>query len=324
MEQADFRKYIQRANIGRMIVPVVFLIFISLIFNYCHISSWLFPKHIDNVDMAWTAYEDNDIYITCTIDKMMYTGIEHDGKHGINGRYYYSLNNGKCRYYLIKTNEERAVPVIENYTFNARIVADDDLMKQLNEIMADQLDWTDDGLGEVTGSYIFSEVDYNRGLLRFFTGVMVVAVLMALINMAVILYNIFNPYDAVSFWRFGHHKDRANEVKRANGEYNRDIIFMSQGMYVTENYFIYHDTYEFEIVPLDDIVWAYKHSSLHWKFGTRHFITYNMRIVTKYKKTYVFGNKTKESCDALLDIISSSRPEILIGYSQENKVKMSN
>lgn len=324
MEQGDFRAFIRFSNGRRLIVPLLFMIFLVVVFYGFSIPNWLFPLRLNNAGEAEEACEQDNHYVYCTVPRMMYAGIDHMEKGRLDGHYYYSLEDGRCQYYLVASERGNAVPVLENYSFNARILKEEEIAKDLDRLMSDMLGWTEEGVNGAANDYILSEIDYNGYNIWTIAVIMAVSFLIAMLHIITLAYNVVNPYDALGFIHFGNGRQRREMILQANDEYNRQVIFMSQGMYVTENFFVYYDKGDFEIIPLDDIVWAYKHSSLRWRIGTRHFITYNVRLVTFYKKTYVFENKTKESCDALLDIIAAQRPEILIGYSQENKVKMNN
>lgn len=322
MAEGDFGKYIQDAKKRRLIAPAVFIVFLFLIMHIFSIKNWLFPLKIAGADEAQGMYENGKSYVYCTPQRLLYTGIDHrkDGK--VDGYYYYSLEDGRCSYYLIAARAKSAQPVLQNYSLNARILQEDELASDLDRLMAQQLGWTTDGVDDVTSDYILSEIDYNRRNIWLISVMIAVSFTGALAHIVVLLYDMMNPYAASDFRFLGDKNERRDVILEANREYNERVLFMSQGMYITDNYFIYHAGEEFAIVPLEDITWAYKHSSLWWAIGTKHFITYNVRLVTIYHKTYVFRGKTKESCDGLLDSLAIQHPEILIGYSQENKIKI--
>lgn len=322
MEQQDFGKYIQKANIRQIIIPVAFVVFLFVVFWSFSVKNWLFPVRITDEGEIDAAYEGDSTYVYCNVKRLLYTGIDHYARGKVDGYYYYSLVDGTCRYYLIDARQKQAQPVLENYGFGARILREEELASNLDKLMAGMLDWTMEGVDRVAGDYILSEIDYDRKNILLIAALMLLSGTLAVLHIVTIVYNIFNPYAALNFSHFGNKDERRRVILEANAEYNDRVLFMSQGMYVTDNYFIYHDSDEFEIVPLEDIVWAYKHSSLKWSLGMRHFITYTIRLVTVYKKTYSFRGKTKESCDGLLEIIAGQHPEILTGYSEENKAKM--
>lgn len=322
MEQQDFRKYIQLVNRRQIIMPVAFVIFLIMIFYFFSIKNWLFPVRITDESGFDMAYEGDLTYVYCNVERLLYTGIDHYVRGRVDGYYYYSLIDGKCRYYLIDSRQKPAQPVLENYGFGARILREEELASNLDSLMSKMLNWTSDGVDSVANDYILSEIDYDRQNILVIAVLMCVSGLLAVFHILTICHNMLNPYGALNFYHLGNKEVRKELILKANAEYNDKVLFMSQGMYVTDNFFIYHDLDEFEIVPLENIVWAYKHSSLKWSFGMKHFITYTMRLVTVQKKTYSFRGKTKESCDGLLEIIAGKHPEILTGYSEEIKAKM--
>lgn len=322
MESVDFKKLIQTSNKRRMIVPAIFSVFVLILFSSFSVKNWIFPLRINDIEEAESAYESNQMYVFYNAKRLLYTGIEHKSRGKVDGYYYYSLENGRCRYFLVESHQKAPQPVLENYAFHGRLIQQEELASNLDILMAQMLDWTTDGVDSVSSELILSEIYFDEHLLMATVIVMFVSLAVALIRVLALAYGIFDPYGALNFRHLGNKNEREGIIRAANQEYNDHVMFMSQGMYVTDNYFIYYDADEFEIVPLEDIVWAYKHSSLRWTIGVRHFITYNMRLVTVYHMNYVFHGKTKESCDGLLEIIAEKHPEILIGYSQEIKAKI--
>ena len=81
---------------------------------------------------------------------------------------------------------------------------------------------------------------------------------------------------------------------------------------------IAYDRQNIFIVPLENIVWAYKYSYLN-HFSLHKKISYSLCIVTDQKKRYTVHNKPKNGVDLVLNQLQTRFPEIMIGYKNENK-----
>ncbi len=96
----------------------------------------------------------------------------------------------------------------------------------------------------------------------------------------------------------------------------------TEDMIITEHYFIETSVYGNAIVPIDEIIWIYKYSTLH-KFFWYHFsISYTLHISAK-KHLYIQCPKNiKSDIDGIIDYLSEANHDILVGFSEENRLKV--
>ena len=96
----------------------------------------------------------------------------------------------------------------------------------------------------------------------------------------------------------------------------------TEDMFITEHYFIETSSYGVAIVPIDAIIWIYKYSTMH-KFLWHHFsITYTLYI-TAGKRHYIKCPKNiKSDIDGIIDYLAEANHNILVGFSEENRLKV--
>lgn len=96
----------------------------------------------------------------------------------------------------------------------------------------------------------------------------------------------------------------------------------TEDMFITEHYFIMTSPYGNAIIPIHEILWIYKYSTLH-KFLWYHFnISYTMHIIGN-KHLYVHCPKnTKSDIDGIMDYLAEANHNILVGFSEENRLKV--
>ena len=96
----------------------------------------------------------------------------------------------------------------------------------------------------------------------------------------------------------------------------------TEDMFITEHYFIVTSPLGNAIVPIQEILWIYKHSTLH-KFLWYHFsISYTLHITAK-KHFYIRCPKNiKSDIDGIIDYLAEANHDILVGFSEKNRLKV--
>lgn len=96
----------------------------------------------------------------------------------------------------------------------------------------------------------------------------------------------------------------------------------TEDMFITEHYFIMTSPYGNAIVPIKEILWIYKYSTLH-KILWYHFsISYTLHISAN-KHLYIHCPKnTKSDIDGIIDYLAEANHDILVGFSEENRLKV--
>ena len=109
------------------------------------------------------------------------------------------------------------------------------------------------------------------------------------------------------------------QIKLAEFELGQEPILKKGIFTITEHFLIASSKIQLYLLPLDKIVWVYKHSSLH-RLSFKHVhITYTLRVIAKKKLKLVASMQPKEDVDAVIDHISAYCPDALINYSRENE-----
>ena len=96
----------------------------------------------------------------------------------------------------------------------------------------------------------------------------------------------------------------------------------TEDMFITEHFFIETSRYGVAIVPIQEIIWIYKHSTLHKLFWYHFSISYTLNI-TANKHVYIHCPKNiKSDIDGIIDYLSEANHNILVGFSEENRQKV--
>ena len=302
-----------------MIFPILFLLILIYIALNSSIINCLFPFKAAISDQPSQLYNNGITYVETTSGTLHYTGYDYFKGSTTKAHYFYSLENGKCTIYVFSTDffTNGFQSTIENATFEAELIPASDNYKQLLTLMANDMNWTYEGLAACTDPIIISQMNYALvpsillGIFIYFSFAFSFG------HLLILIFNIIKPQYAYTFVALGHHKTRKMIILSAAEELENCVHFHQENMYVTTHYFLYISNYNIAIIPLDSMAWAYKYSRLHkyYLFGE---MTYTMKIITKQKIPYLFHRKTKKAADELLAYLKKTNVNMLIGYTQEN------
>ena len=95
----------------------------------------------------------------------------------------------------------------------------------------------------------------------------------------------------------------------------------TEDIFITEHFFIFTSNYGNAIIPIKEIIWIYKYSTMH-KFFWYHFsITYTLHISASKYLYLQCPKNIKSDIDGIIDYLSEANHDILVGFSEENRLK---
>ena len=203
-----------------------------------------------------------------------------------------------------------------------RVVRGQESFQALMASLATDLDWTESGISSQVSEYYFSEPDYHVTattiLFIVYFSTMIYAILYILTCLVCIRFPVLSP-PCQNLVVFGH---PAKLLAQAEEELATLPQLATEDMFITEHFFIMTSPDANAVVPIQEILWIYKHSTLH-KILWYHFsISYTMHI-TANKHMYVNCPKnTKSDIDGIMDYLAEANHHILVGFSEENRLKV--
>ena len=323
----NFEHYITR-NISafykrRIAAPVCYLLILLVLWFLFPIGEMVAPSRLSETDTLTSAYDADKEYVTVTLHDLSFTGYTMSRFGSISGYWYYGEQNDNFFIALLTPLTcEQGLPTIESATVRCRIVEDNATYQNLLTALATDLNWTENGLKNQLSPYYYSEPDYNpvANTLLFFVyfGTMIYALI------SLIRYILYTKIPAFApacqnLVVFGNPKAQLEEAEEELATLPQ---LATEDMFITEHYFILTSPYANAIVPIDQILWIYKHSTLN-KFLWYHFsISYTLRI-TANKHMYIQCPKNlKSNIDGIIDYLSEANHNILVGFTEENRRKV--
>lgn len=323
----NFEHYISR-NIKafykkRLLSPIIYLLILLVLWLIFPLKEMLMPPTLLNNQTIEEAYDKTSHYVRATFSDLTFTGYVSEQFGNTNGYYYYTVHNGECIIVLLDPRTcEQGLPYINQLTVNGAITEGQQSYERLLEQLAIDLDWTKEGISSQLSAYLFSEPALNPRinfiLFLIYFGTMFYALVSLILYVIYYFFPVLSPC-CQNLIIFGNPKKILEEAEE-------ELLTLPQlateDMFITEHYFILTSPYGNSIVPIQDILWIYKYSTLH-KFLWYHFsITYTLHITTNKRFTLHSPKNIKSDIDGIIDYLSEANHDILVGFNEENRLKV--
>lgn len=323
----NFEHYITRSirNVykRKLFSPIIYLLLLLVLWIYFPINSILFPPQIQEQDALEDLYQEDTQYVTAQLSDLKFTGYTQTLLGYTTGYYYYTIRDGKCTIVLLspRTSEE-GLPTIDSANIHAKILRGDSNFQQLLTQLSADLSWTSSGITEKVSTYYISEPGFRWVqsilLITFFILSGFYALLSILVCIACYIFPVLSP-PCQQLKLFGR---PAELLAQAEEELATLPQLATEDMFITEHYFIVIAASGIAIVPIQEIVWIYKHSTLHKLFWYHFSISYTLHI-TANKHLYIRCPKNlKSDIDGIMDYLAEANHNILLGFSENNRLKV--
>lgn len=314
--------HIRKTSIKHLVISVVPLLIIFIIFALIPFKELFWSDYVNTASEALKAHQNGSTFITVTPEVIYYTGYDLMEDRKSKGAYYYEIqDDNKCVFYLMNESED----IIENKYRDTGILVkfkkSNGLFDNMLEMLSKTIDWNYDGLKEITSDTILVQIDNVLWLyqLVFIILLMVILYLLYIVinNFLYSIFPILHPAvrKIKRFCNYDSYKALSEDL---DYQVITDVAHAG-GMYITENFFIHLGSFYVNIVPLSEVVFVYKNSQIK-SLSKMHFkILYNLHLIGNRRFRCTCPGKTKEDTDFILDYFANNYPDILNGYTDENR-----
>lgn len=305
----------------RIFSPILYLILILFIWFYFGISSILFPLSISEADSLKSLYTRHERFVHTTLEELYFTGYTQTDFGHTSGYYYYTMHDDICLIVLLSPSTcEEGLPKISTVSTSVRILKSSPSYQTLLTNLSSDLDWTTDGIQSKTSSYYLSEPDFKPVTTHLLIVFLAVTGFYATFSILSFLLYLRFPYLAPCLRQLSHFGRPKELLALAEEELLTLPQLATEDMYITEHFFIETSNYGIAIVPISEIVWIYKHSTLH-KFFWYHFsISYTLHITANHHVYFQCPKNIKSDIDGIIDYLSEANHNILVGFNEENRL----
>ena len=307
----------------RLFTPIVYLLILFLLWHIFSLSSLLSPDTLDDTTSFETAYRNDMEYVTTTLSDLKFTGYTQVQFGRTTGYYYYTMRGDECVIALLSPRiSEQGLPEIGAAAITGKILHGSKNFDALLVALSADLNWTENGIRNKVSPYFLSEPGYNiwgnRILFAVFFGTGAYALLCVVLFILFCCFPVLSP-PCQDLALFGNPKKL---LEQAEDELATLPQLATEDMFITEHFFIETSIYGNAIVPIDEIIWIYKYSTLH-KFFWYHFsISYTLHISANRHLYIRCPKNIKSDIDGIIDYLSEANHNILVGFNEENRLKV--
>lgn len=307
----------------KLLAPVLYLLFLAALWQVFSLSVLLSPDPLPSDMPLGTAYHNRKEYVSAALSDLRFTGYTQTVLGHTTGYYYYATRAQECILVLLSPDtSEEGLPYIAEASIQGKIMKDGESYRHLLTNLSGDLGWTEDGIHRKVSPYYISEPGFHKiQNTILFAGIFLTGGYSLLYVLSRILYILFPVLSPAcrDLALFGNPKKL---LEQAEEELATLPQLATEDMFITEHFFIETSVYGNAIVPIREIIWIYKYSTLH-KFFWYHFsISYTL-CISANKHLYIQCPKNiKSDIDGIIDYLSEANHNILVGFSEENRLKV--
>lgn len=315
----NIRDYYKRRIWG----PAVFLLLLIVLSFFLPLRSLVFPTKITNAGKISTLYNKNQSYVQVTLHDLYFTGYTKEWLGQRNGYYYYTIISDRGYIVLLDPKTcDQGISTIEEITIDAKIVQNSIAASSLMEKLSTDLNWTNESMSESFSSYMLDEPASSGWFTMLFILFLKLFVLYAVLHLLICALSIAFPVLSRPCRRLYVYGNPKKILEEAEEELKTLPQLATEDMFITQHYFIETSSYGVAIVPIKEIVWIYKYSTLH-KFLWHHFsISYTLYITANKRRYIRCPKNTKSDIDGIIDYLAEANHDILVGFNEKNRQKV--
>ncbi len=307
----------------RLSAPIFYLVLLLIFWFAFSLADPLFPDTLPSGTTLESAYRNDTTYVETSLSDLKFTGYTQQYLGFTTGYYYYTMRGDECIIVLLspKTCEE-GLPSVSQIHIHAKILRGPKSFDTLLSHLSEDLDWTENGIRNKVSGYLLSEPGYGTVSNILLYAVLFITGGYALISLILFLLYIHFPVlspPCQDLALFGNPKKLLDQAEEELATLPQ---LATEDMFITEHFFIETSVYGNAIVPIDQIIWIYKYSTLH-KFFWYHFsISYTLHISAKRHLYIQCPKNIKSDIDGIIDYLAEANHDILVGFSEENRLKV--
>ncbi len=321
LSQHYITENIKRFYKRRLLMPALFLLIMAAAYFIFPINNTLSPTEIKQ-SASLAALDAKGVEtIKVRVDKLYFTGYTSNLFNRANGYYYYTMWSDQCLLVLLSPSFcQEGIPTLEDVEITAIISRPGRSYQQIVTELSSDLNWTVKGLSEEMCSYYLNQTSATGYLTSIFLLVYFGCILYALAYLISTLVYFAFPIVSPPVRQLSKFGNSGKLLQQAEEELATLPQLATEDMFITEHFFIEIAQSGIAIVPISEIIWIYKHSTLH-KFLWYHFVISDTLHIVGNKHFYLqCPRNIKSDIDGIMDYLIEANHGILFGFNEKNRL----
>lgn len=316
---------IQSMYRSRLAAPVLFLAFAVFLYILLPVTAVFTPVAVTAYNEIAECYKSEKEFLALHIDELYFTGYSENFAGRIRGYYYYGTIDGKCMLFLLSPSScEKGLSRISDVSFTGKLVKGHHHYEMLLEKIAMDLNWTDTGIKQSVPAFYISEPDCHFSFSILF--LILLAGMAVYAAVSLIFCSVYLVFPAKSPIRkmLGRYGNPGQLLAQAEKELATLPQLATEDMFITEHFFIMLSKHKIAVIPIREIIWVYKYSTLHKTLWRHLGISYTLHITARKNLHLNCPKNMKSDIDGIIDYLSEANHDILVGFNEKNQYIVEN
>ncbi len=316
-------KHIRHVYCQRLISPTLYLLILAGLWLVFPLYDILIPQSMDHPGSLEKYSGSHASYVESRLTDLYFTGYTDTVFGQTAGYYYYTLWEDQCVIVLLSPHTcEEGVPHIESVNIRGRVLKGNSAYAALLKNLAQDLNWTEEGISEKVNGYVISEPAFGLPVNRLLAAVYILTGAYALVRLLFYLLYAFVPVCCPACRKLRLFGKPSVLLSQAETELAMHPQLAAEDMFITEHFFIALSSYGVALVPIQEIIWIYKYSTLKKIFWYHFNISYTLHINASRHFYIQCPKNEKSDIDGIIEYLSEANHNILVGFSEENRLKV--
>lgn len=330
MKAGDIYKKIRKIYFRHLIWPLFPIIMSVAFLIMVPFEEILYPVRVNSMDEVVEAVNNGEKYLELSLSRLTYSGYNYMRDTDVHGKYYYELTGegDKCVFVLLEPSKanEKATK-LSDVTIRVKVTETNGIFDNMLSMFAGNINWTEEGVSGMTEDYVLSQVDYHYRVYFILLVVLLVTFAYGLIifayNILIALVPRLCPKLLYAKYYFKSHKTKGMDKFVEHLSRELEAAKVCQGnMYITDHFIINMDNMDIDVVPVNKIMMVYEHSTLKSFMGIHLKVSYTLHLKCSKLICFHAPRKNIDDVNCILDYIRENEPDILVGYTSDNKQLM--
>ena len=316
-------KHIRHIYCQRLISPILYLLLLAALWLVFPLYEILFPQPMENPGSLEKYGSSHASYVELRLTDLYFTGYANTVFGQTNGYFYYTFWEDQCVIVLLAPDTcEEGIPHIESVDIRGRVLKGNGAYDALLDSLAQDLNWTTEGILEKVNGYFISEPAFGLSANRLLAAVYIVTGAYALVRLLCYLLYACVPACCPPCRKLRLFGKPSALLSQAETELATLPQLTTEDMFITEHFFIALSRYGVALVPIEEMIWIYKYSTLKKIFWYHFNISYTLHINASRHFYIQCPKNEKSDIDGIIDYLSEANHDILVGFSEENRLKV--
>lgn len=316
----SIRRFYQK----RLFLPAFYLLFLTVVWFAAPISQLVLPHQLSSEVPFRELRNNRSRYIQTTLTNLRFTGYIQKVLGYTNGYYYYTFQDGQCIFVLLAPATcKKGSPDIERLQVRVHVIRHFEEYDTLTHMLAEDLNWTASGIRSRAPDYLLSEPGFHKFLSLLLLGFYFASGAYALANIFMSAICILFPIFAPACQRLRLYGSPKKLLLQAEKElvscFTQKQVSSEEKMFLTTDFFLLLSENQIVIMPVREIIEAYKRSTLHKFFWHPSFISHTLLITAKRHVHIQCKNMKESDIDRMIHALQASKHQIPISFHEKKR-----